>query len=153
MKVELNSFKYEIVFDYYFVNKTEQNLFLDNKVISGINNKNDHFSIPANKYTPISKALLNKKVRLRCNNKNWSDKFEMSALGEEFTLNIRKDEVNYYSLGASIRISNIFKKSIDLIIDDKYIIVNDLSFDINLKEDNSSTITKIKLIKTSLGSS
>ena len=144
MKVELNSFKYEIVFDYYFVNKTDQNLFLDNKVIDGINTKNDNCSIPANKYTPISKVLLNKKVRLRYNNKNWSDEFEMSALGEEFTLNIKKDKVNYYSFGATLKISNLFKKSIALIIEDKYIIVNDLPFDINIKEDNSSTITKIK---------
>ena len=42
MKVELNSFKYEIVFDYYFVNKTAQNLFLENKIIDGINTKNDN---------------------------------------------------------------------------------------------------------------
>ena len=144
MKIELNSFKYEIVFDYYFVNRTNQNLFLNNKVIDGINKKKDNCSILANKYTPISKALLNKKVNLRYNNKHWSDKFEMSALGEEFTLNIKKDEINYYSFGAALRISHLFNKSIALIIEDKYIIINDLPFDINIKEDSLSTITRIK---------
>ena len=144
MKAELNSFKYEIVFDCYFVNRTNQDLYINNKTLDNITNKNTNILIQSNKYTPMSKALLNNKVKLRANNKNWSDKFEISAIGEEFTLNIQKDNINYYSFAIKIRISNLFKKSIALIIEDKYIIMNDLPFDINLKESNSAIVTKIK---------
>ena len=144
MKAELNSFKYEIVFDYYFVNKTKNKFFLNNKIIEGINSKNENFLIPSYKYIPISKALLNKKIRLRGKNNNWSDKFEISALGEEFTLNIKRDVITYNSYGIKIGISNLFNKSITLTIEDKYIIINDLPFDIILKEDNLATAMKIK---------
>ena len=144
MKVQLNSFNYEIIFDYYFVNRTNQDLYLKNKYLENINTKGNHCKIWANRYTPISKVLLKKKIKLRNENEKWSDKFEASAIGEEFTLNIKKDEMTYYSYAMKIRISNLFTKSITIIIEDKYIIMNDLPFDIVLKEDKLSTITKIK---------
>ena len=144
MKAELNSFKYEIVFDCYFVNRTNHKLFLNNKVIEGINSKNDNCLIEENKYTPISKTLLNKKIKLRGDNNYWSDNFEISALGEEFTLNIKKNDKIYNSLGMKITISNLFKKSISLIIEDKYIVINDLPFDIKILEDKSKKVIKIK---------
>ena len=144
MKVELNSFRYEIVFDSYFVNRTDQDLYINNKSIENIIDKKTNCIIQSNKCTPISKVLLNNEIKLRGKNKNWSEKFEISAIGEEFTLNIKRDEVAFYSFGMKIRISDLFTKSIALIIEDKYIIMNDLPFDINLKEDKLSTITKIK---------
>ena len=146
MKVELNSFKYEIIFDCYFVNRTNQDLYINNKALENIIDKNTNCKIQSNKCTPISKALLRNEIKLRCKNKNknWSEKFEISAIGEEFSLNIKKDEVNFYSFGLKIRISDLFTKSIALIIEDKYIIMNDLPFDINLKEDKLGTFTKVK---------
>ena len=143
MKIELNSFKYEIIFDYYFVNRTNLNLYFNN--IKNVISKDYNVLIPAKKYIPVSKLLLNKKVKLRIyNNDNWSNIFESSALGEEFILNIQKDNINYNSVEVKIRISQLFNKSITFIIEDKFIVINNLPFDINLKENNLCTITNIK---------
>ena len=144
MKAELNSFKYEIVFDYYFVNRTNVNLFLNNKLIEGVTSKNQYLSIPSNKYLPISKTLLNNKVQLKGKNNNWSDKFEVSALGEEFILNIKNSECFYDSFGIKLRISNLFNKSICIIIEDKYIVMNDLPFEISIREEKMKAAMSIK---------
>jgi hypothetical protein len=81
---------------------------------------------------------------LRGKYNSWSDKFESSALGEDFTLNINNGNKTYNSLGIKIRISNLFNKSFTYIIEDKYIVINDLPFDINIKENTSSIIMKVK---------
>ena len=139
MKAELNSFKYEIVFDYYFVNRTNINLYLNNNIVEGVPLKKEFLPILSNNYTPVSKTLLNSKVKLKGENKYWSDKFELSALGEEFTLNIKNSQVSYDTFGIKISISNIFKKSICIIIEDKYIVMNDLPFEINILEEKMKT--------------
>ena len=40
INIELNSFRYEIIFDYYFINKSYTNLYYNNKPINIINDKN-----------------------------------------------------------------------------------------------------------------
>ena len=137
MKVELNSFKYEIIFDYYFVNRTALDLYFNNKIIDKANKK-DNILIPSKKYTPSSKVLLESKVKLRGKNNNWSDKFDISAIGEEFTLNIKGENETYNSIGIMIRISKLFGKSLTFIIEDKYMVINDLPFEINIKDDKST---------------
>ena len=144
MNLELNSFKYEIIFDYYFINRTNLNIYVNNKVIEGLNSKNNICPIPPNNYFPISKALLNNKIMFRGKYNYWSDKIELSAIGEDFNLNIKNDEKNYNPLGIKIRFSNLFKKSIDIVIENKYVIINDLPFDINIKEEKISTVMNIK---------
>jgi len=137
MKMELNSIKYEIIFDYYFVNRTELDLYFNNKIIDKVNKK-DNILIPAKKYTPTSKVLLENKVKLRGKNNNWSDKFEASAIGEEFILNIKGENETYNSVGVMVRISKLFGKSLTFIIEEKYIVINDLPFEINIKDSNSA---------------
>ena len=144
MKLELNSFNYEIIFDYYFVNKTNYNIYLNNKSIDGINIKSNDYLIPENNYIPISKTLLNSKLQFKGKINYWSGKVEISAIGEDFSLNIKNEDKLYNPLGIKIRISDLFKKSIDLIIDNKYVIVNDLPFDIIFKEDKLGMKMKIK---------
>ena len=146
MKVELNSIKYEIIFDYYYVNRTNIDLYLNNKIIDKVNSADskNNILIPAKNYIPISKTLLDTKVKLRGNNNYWSDKFESSAIGQEFTLNVKSGKDLYNSLGIRIRLSNLFNKSFTYIIEDKYIVINDLPFDINIKENKLSTVMNIK---------
>ena len=146
MEVELNSFKYEIVFDCYFVNRTNYDLYLNNRIIEGVNSNNvkNNILIPAKKYIPISKVLLNSKIQLRGKNNYWSEKFELSALGEEFTLNIKNGEDTYNSLGIKIRISDVFNKSFTYIIENKYIVINNLPFDIKIRENTLSTFMTVK---------
>ena len=146
MKIELNSFKYEIIFDYYFVNRTNLNLYFNNKKLKDILNINNYnILIPPKQFVPVSKLFLDKNVKLRRNNsKYWSDKFEPSALGDDFILNVKDQNDTYNSIEVKIRISRMFNKSITFLIEDKYVIINDLPFDINIKEDLSSIIINIK---------
>ena len=65
MKVELNSFKYEIIFDYYFVNKTNNNLFFNNKLINSLKISKENLLISAKQNLPVSKILLNDKITFR----------------------------------------------------------------------------------------
>jgi len=146
MKIELNSFKYEIIFDYYFVNRTNLNLYFNNKKLEEmIDTKNYNILIPPKQFIPVSKLFLSDNVKLRrSNTKYWSEKFEPSALGDDFTLNVKNQNNTYNSIEVKIRISRMFNKSITFLIEDKYIIINDLPFDINIKEDLSSSIINIK---------
>ena len=137
MKIELNSFKYEIIFDYYFVNRTNLDLYFNNKVIDKVDSK-DNLLISAKKNIPVSKILLNNKIKLKGKDDYWSQTFEASALGDEVTLNVKSGKETYRSLGIMIRISKLFAKSITFIIEDKYLIMNDLPFEINIREDKSS---------------
>ena len=66
------------------------------------------------------------------------------ALGDDFTLNVKNQKNLYISIEVKIRISRIFNKSITFLIEDKYIIINDLPFDINIRENLSSSIINIK---------
>ena len=144
MEIELNSFRYEIIFDYYFVNKTLNNLFFNNKPINSLKIPNENLLISAKQFLPVSKILLNDKIQLRKTEKDWTKRFNLSALGKEFILNIKTDNKTYNALSLMTKISTKFEKSLILIIEEKFIIINELPFDIGIKEDKLGTIIKYK---------
>ena len=128
------------------MNRTILDLYLNSKVIDKVDSK-ENILIEAKKNTPISRISLNDKIKLRGKNDYWSENFEASAIGDEVTLNVQNEKDSYNSIGIKIRISKLFGKSIIFIIEDKYLIMNDLPFEINIKEDKSSkkmTINKFE---------
>ena len=144
MKTELNSFRYEIIFDYYFVNKTCNNLYFNNKLINSVKSSKDNLLISANKNLPVSKILLNDKITFRKSEKNWTESFEFSALEKEFILKVKNENESYNAISIIAKISKKFNKSILFIIEEKFIIINELPFEINIKEDKFNNILKFK---------
>ena len=144
MEIELNSFRYEIIFDYYFVNKTFNNLFFNNKTIESINTSKENLLISAKQFLPVSKILLNNKIQLRKTEKDWSESFEFTALEKEFILNIKNQSESYNTLSIIAKVSTKFNKSIIFIIEEKFMIINELPFDIKLKEEKLNKIVTTK---------
>ena len=144
MNIELNSFRYEIIFDYYFINKSYTNLFYNNKPINIVKNSKENIIIPSNKYIPLSKVQLNSKIKLRKTTKDWTENFEYSALGKEFVLNIKNEDSTYKSISLNAKISTTFNKSIILSIEEKFLIINKLPFDIYIREEKLKTLIEYK---------
>ena len=144
VNIELNSFRYEIIFDYYFVNKTKNDLYFNNKTIDLIKASKENILISSKKFIPISKILLNSKVKFRKTKKDWTDNFEYTALGKEFTLNVKNENQTYNSFSIIAKVSTTFKKSITFIMEEKFIIINELPFDISIKEDKMGTLIRYK---------
>ena len=146
---EINSQSYEIAFDYYFVNRTNFDLNINNEeskkiksVYSNYESEERNIILEKKLFTPVSKVVLHKKIKIKNTESNWSDEFESRAVGNDFTITMNnKNEI--YSFGIMIRISSIFTKSFVITIEDKYQIINDLLFDIKLKS-SSGTILNLK---------
>ena len=150
IKIELNSFRYEIIFDYYFINKTFNNIFLNNKSIDLVRASKENILLSAKQFIPISKILLNDKVKFRKSEKNWTDNYEYSALGKEFVLNIKNENKTYNALSVVAKVSDTFRKSITIIIDEKFIVINKLPFEICIKENKMNTVLKYKSNESSV---
>ena len=144
MQIELNSFRYEIIFDYYFVNKTSNNLYFNNKYIDIVKASKDNILIQAKKLLPISKILLKDSINLRKTQKDWTENFEFTALGKEFILNLKNENKTYNAISIMAEVSMIFKKSITFTMEDKFVVINELPFDIYIKEDKMNIIVKYK---------
>ena len=144
MQIELNSFRYEIIFDYYFVNKTSNNLYFNNKYIDTVKASKDNILIRAKKLLPISKILLKDSINLRKTQKDWTENFEFTALGKEFILNLKNENKTYNAISIMAEVSMIFKKSITFTMEDKFVVINELPFDIYIKEDKMNIIVKYK---------
>ena len=140
IKLELNSFRYEIIFDYYFINKTYNNLYFNNKYIDIVRASKENLFLKAKQFIPVSKILINNdKVKFRKTQKDWTDNLEISALGKEFVLNVKNENKTYNCLSLNAKVSTTFKKSITLIIEEKFFIINELPFDIFIKEEKLGT--------------
>ena len=144
MNVELNSFRYEIVFDYYFINRTSNKLYFNNKSLDKVKASKDNILISAKKIYPLAKILLNNKIKFRKNKDDWTDNFEYSALGEEFVLNVKHGKESYNALSLMAKLSTTFKKSIIFTIEEKFMIINELPFDIYIKEEKLGKLIKYK---------
>ena len=144
MNIELNSFRFEIIFDYYFLNKTLNNLYFNNKFLDIVKAPKENILIPGKKYIPVAKALLNDKIKFRKTKKDWSENFEYSALGKEFVLNAKNEDKTYNAISVMAKVSTIFKKSILFTIEEKFFVMNELPFDIIIKEEKLGTISRYK---------
>ena len=144
MQIELNSFRYEIIFDYYFVNKTSNNLYFNNKYLDIVRASKDNILIQAKKLLPTSKILLQDSINLRKTQKEWTQNFEYTALGKEFILNVKNESKTYNSVSIMANVSMIFKKSITFTIEEKFVVINELPFDIYIKEEKMNNIVKYK---------
>ena len=144
MKVELNSFRYEIIFDYYFINETLNNLYFNSKSIDEVSASKENILIPSKQLLPISKILLHKKIKLRKTEKDWTNNFEYTALGKEFILNAKNEKKTYNALSLIANVSMIYKKSITFTIEEKFMVINELPFNINIKEEKSGIVVKYK---------
>ena len=142
--IELNSFRYEIIFDYYIVNKTFTNLYLNNKYLKIVEASKENMLISAKQFIPVANALLNEKTKFRKTKKDWTENFEFSALGKEFVLNVKNENKTYQSISVNAKVSTTFKKSIIFTIEDKFIVINELPFDILIKEEKQGTLIQYK---------
>ena len=144
MKVEVNSFRYEIIFDYYFVNKTLNNLYFNNKYIDLVRASKENILIPAKQVLPTSKILLQENINLRKTHNDWTNNFEFTALGKEFILYAKNENKTYNALSIIAKVSMIFTKSFTFTIEEKFVIINELPFDIYIKEDKLNILVKYK---------
>ena len=140
MNIELNSFRYEIIFDYYLVNKSFNKLYFNNKAIDLVKASKEELLILPKQFLPLSKVLLHSKIKFRKTPKDWSDNFEYTALGKEFVLNVKNENKTYNALSVIAKLSTTFKKSITFVIEEKFIVINELPFNINIKEDKLQTV-------------
>ena len=140
MNIELNSFRYEIIFDYYLVNKSFNKLYFNNKPIDLVKASKEELLILPKQFLPLSKILLHNKIKFRKTQKDWSDNFEYTALGKEFVLNVKNENKTYNALSVIAKLSTTFKKSITFVVEEKFIVINELPFNINIKEDKLQTV-------------
>ena len=150
MNIELNSFRYEIIFDYYFVNKTSNNLYFNNEPINFIKSSKENMLISAKKFLPVAKILLNKKTQFRKTEYDWTESFQFSALGKEFILNLKINNNSYKALSILADVSTKFNKSILFIIEEKFMVINELPFDIKIKGDKLNTYFTCKSKESSV---
>ena len=144
MKIELNSFRFEIIFDYYFVNKTTNYLFINNKPNDLIKGSKENILISSKTFIPFAKIMLNKKVKFRKTKKDWTDGYEYTALGKEFVLNVKNENKTYNAFSIMAKVSSTFKKSISFTMEEKFVVINELPFMINIKEEKLGTVFQYK---------
>ena len=151
-KYKQNNIKIIIYFDYFFVNKTESNIFIQNVLNENKenidNNKNlsVKINIEPNSFIPVSSFLMNNEVKLNLNSTEESESFKLNTIGANFTLNLKhKFKNNLIPLGINIQSSFKYSFSQYIVIENRYKIINKLGFDINLKEfNNENNIFNIK---------
>ena len=144
MNIELNSFRFEIIFDYYFVNKTMNNLFFNNESLKIVPNSKENIFIPSKQLIPVAKVQLDNKIKFRKIQKEWTEYFEYTALGKEFVLNVKNSDKTYNAISVMAKVSTTFKKSILFTLEEKFFIINDLPFDIYIKEEKLNTLIKYR---------
>ena len=147
-----NNIKIIIFFDYFFVNKTNTNILIqnvfnkNNNDIDNKNNVNIKLNIEPQSIIPVSSFLMNNEVKLNLTSSEDSESFKLNTIGANFALNLKhKFKDVLIPLGINIQSSYKYSFSQYIMVENRYKIINKLGFDIYLKENNDNNQNNFKI--------
>ena len=130
---QIQSLKAILYFDYFIVNRTNNNIIFQ-EFIKTLNPNKNFFKIevPQNDYILLSDyQFTSKKAIIKLNNSDFSDEFDINVVGTNFNLNLKNLIKNsnklerYIPLGVLIKNSNEFSNSTFVIFENRYRVYND----------------------------
>ena len=149
---KIQSLKAILYFDYFVVNRTNNNIIF-REFIKTLNPNKNFFKIevPQNDYILLSDyQFTSKKAIIKLNNSDFSDEFDINVIGTNFNINLKNLQKNnnkldrFIPLGVLIKNSNEFSNSTFIIFENRYRVYNDTNIKIdfldNIDKNNGYSI-------------